>query len=201
MWCTAAPWATRRRGRRVARRAAGRCALERRRVASAVEPPAATVWDPSEFLDINMDEFAGPIPHVAPDWFFGGPVANIEATQSSGSQDVLNGRSCKTRLVGDVVSTPAALFAEPDALGAPARRYLVRRPTRPRRTVLQAWFALGQESVPPFPDCLRVDLEPLGGLLDTPTIVDHRAHHVQPVPWCEPRVGVLGFNVRHEPSV
>lgn len=60
-----------------------------------------------------MDELAGPVPHVAPDRFFGRSVATVEATEASTVQNVLDSRCCKTGLVGDVVSAPTTVAAQP----------------------------------------------------------------------------------------
>ena len=60
-------------------------------LSSAVDPPAAAVGDPCELLDVDVDEFAGPVPLVAPNRFaVGGPVAAVEPAQSLGAQDVLH---------------------------------------------------------------------------------------------------------------
>ena len=61
---------------------ANRGALARRRVAAAMCSPAA-VRDPSDLLDINMDQLTGTVPDIAPDGFCGCPVTLVESGHAS----------------------------------------------------------------------------------------------------------------------
>jgi hypothetical protein len=78
--------------------------------ASAVDPPAAPVRDAGEFLDIDMDQLAGPVPLVSAHRLpVGGTVAPIEPAEPGPTQDRLHGRGGEPGLMGDVTSAPAVL--------------------------------------------------------------------------------------------
>ena len=49
---------------------------------AAQDPMAAAVRDPAEFLDVDVDQFAGPVAFVAADDLSGGPVHERQAVQA-----------------------------------------------------------------------------------------------------------------------
>ncbi|GGV58374.1 hypothetical protein GCM10010245_91500 [Streptomyces spectabilis] len=53
---------------------------------------AAAVGDPAEFLDVDVDEFAGPLAFVAADDLPGGPVEEGQAVQAVTLRFILAGR-------------------------------------------------------------------------------------------------------------
>src|SRR6185436_2510120 len=57
---------------------------------------------------------------------------------------------------------------------------------------------LGEESVAPLAHRLRVDLEPLSGLLDRPMLIDDARHHPSTPLRGQRRVRVLPRSVGHE---
>jgi hypothetical protein len=84
-------------------------------VAAAVDPPAATVGDAGELLDIDVDELAGPFPLITTSPLgVGRPVTAIQPGESGLAQDRLHGRRSQAGLVSDVISTPPALLAHLD---------------------------------------------------------------------------------------
>jgi hypothetical protein len=79
-------------------------------VAAAVDLPAATVGDPSDLLDVDVDELARPVALIAHRWLgVLGPVASAESGESVGSEDLLHRGAGPADLVADVDSTPPTL--------------------------------------------------------------------------------------------
>jgi len=68
-----------------------------------------------------VDQLAGTVALVADDRSGGGPVADIEAADTVGTQDALHRRRGETDLVANVVGTPPALTPQLKDPGAHLR--------------------------------------------------------------------------------
>ncbi len=91
--------------------------------------PAAAVRDPGQLLDVDMDQFTGPVTLVSLDGFFDRTVTGVETTDTGLVQNSLPRRGRKTDLVSDVVSTPSPSETEVKT-PAPLRTWCpVRGPT------------------------------------------------------------------------
>ena len=68
--------------------------------------PPASGWEPGEFLDVDVDELAGPIALITADRWRSGPVTAVETTQALSAEDALHRRGSEADLMSDVVGTP-----------------------------------------------------------------------------------------------
>ncbi len=84
---------------------AGSCMAAVAIVASSVDAPPATVRDPRQLLDIDMDQLTRGVALIAHgQWLIGGSVASIQPTQPGTAQNVLHGRGRQPNLEPDVVA-------------------------------------------------------------------------------------------------
>ena len=83
-------------------------------VAASAGALPSTVGDPGDLLHLDMDELTRPVTLEATNWrSAGGAVTSIQPGQSFGTQDLLHRRRSEAELMGDVVSSPTPLLAEP----------------------------------------------------------------------------------------
>lgn len=97
---------------------ASRRAFHGRGLSAAVEAPTAAVGDCGDLLDVDVDQLTGPVALVADDRSGRCTVADVEATDTVGTQDALHRRRGETDFVANVVGAPPALspqFQNPDA--------------------------------------------------------------------------------------
>jgi hypothetical protein len=109
----------------------------------------ADAVDPAEFLDVDVDQFAGMRAFVAPDRF--GRFERAEPVEPQAAQDAADGGRREPELGGDLL---ARIALAPQRLHrrAGAGRGLPGRGMGPRGTVLKTGHAVGQEAVDPLAD-------------------------------------------------
>ncbi|PWG74289.1 hypothetical protein DF186_18665, partial [Enterococcus hirae] len=76
-------------------------------VAPAMDPPTATVGDPTELLDVDVDQLAGSVTHVA-DRLAGGPVEVRQSGAAVADQNLVGGRTGHAEIERQLVGTPPA---------------------------------------------------------------------------------------------
>ncbi len=90
---------------------AGAAALQ---AVAAVHAPAAAVAESADFLDVDVNEFAGPVAFITPDQLAGGPVEPGQPVQVMAGQHGMNGGGGHAQQRGE----PARSAFELDAQGA-----------------------------------------------------------------------------------
>ena len=166
-------------------------------------PGPAAVGYAGQFLDIDVDQLTRCFPLIPSDRFgVGGSVTPVQATHPSSVQDALDGRRGQPDLEGDVVSTPPALTAQAKHLNSQMLRCPVRRPPRPRRSILESLLSFGNKPVPPLTYRLGIDLEPGSGRFDGPTPINDATDHAAAPLHGKRRIRMLPprCSVSHEPS-
>jgi hypothetical protein len=110
----------------------------------------AAVGGPAELLDVDVDEFAGPVAFVAADDLPGGPVEVGQAVQTVPGQDPVGGRGGQSQDRADAGGAEFAGLAQPAHLGLGRRRGAVGCGARPAGAVVQALLALGPPAADPL---------------------------------------------------
>ncbi|GGZ00812.1 hypothetical protein GCM10010300_50790 [Streptomyces olivaceoviridis] len=107
-----------------------------------MDAPASAVGDAAEFLDVHVDELAGPAAFVAVDDLAAGPVHESQAVQNVPGQDPVHGRGGQAQDRADAGRAELAVLPQAaDAVFDCCCR-AVRRPVGPAGPVVQAGFAL-----------------------------------------------------------
>lgn len=117
---------------------------------AAQDAVAAAVGDPAEFLDVDVDEFAGPVSFVAADHGAGRTVEPGQPIETVPGQDPVDGRGGQTQ---DRADPGRAQLAGPTQVTDPCLdvgRGPVRRRARPAGPVVQPGLALGLPPAHPF---------------------------------------------------
>jgi hypothetical protein len=111
---------------------------------------AAAVRDPAELLDVDVEEFAGPVAFVAADDLAGGPVQVGQPVQAVADQDPVHGRGGQVQDRPEPCGTEFARLPEPADPGLHGRRSAVRCRAGTAGAVGEAFLALGPPAADPL---------------------------------------------------
>ncbi|NYI03534.1 hypothetical protein FHU37_000477 [Allostreptomyces psammosilenae] len=117
---------------------------------AAVDAPAASVGDVAEFLDVDVDEFAGAGAFVAADDPSGGAVHPGQAVHSVPGEDPVHGGGGHAHQWADPRRAELAFCAQGDHLRLDPGRGAMRRGPWPARPVEQAFQAFGPPPADPL---------------------------------------------------
>lgn len=111
---------------------------------------SAAVGDPAELLDVDVDEFAGPVAFVAADDLAGGPVQVGQPVQAVADQNAVHGRGGQAQDRADAGRAEFAGLPQPADLGLQGRRSAVWCRSGAAGAVGKARIALNSPPVNPL---------------------------------------------------
>ncbi|GAA4243018.1 hypothetical protein GCM10022255_000290 [Dactylosporangium darangshiense] len=109
----------------------------------------AAVGDVAEFLDVDMDELAGPVTFVAADVAGSGPVQTAQSRHAVAGQDPMHGGWVQPEQIGDAGRSPAAQDTHLDDASFGAGRGAARAAPGPAGAVAHPGFAVIAVAVGP----------------------------------------------------
>jgi hypothetical protein len=139
---------------------------------AAVDPPAATAWDPADLLDVDVDELAGPGRLDASHRLAGDAVEMVEAIHAVSGQDAVDGRGVHPDDAGDPGWAEPAAGAEGNDPPLSGRLGPSWRRGRARRAVLESGDAFSLVAAPPHVGAVAGDADRRGRVRDWPAAFD-----------------------------
>jgi hypothetical protein len=117
-------------------------------VGAAMHSPAAAGWDPPEFLDVHVDELAGPLGVDAANHVPGRPIHPRKSVESVAAPHAMHRRGRHPHDARDAGRAQVARLMQPNDAALPSRADLRRTPVRSAQAILQPVFAFGEPTSP-----------------------------------------------------
>src|SRR5262245_2313744 len=142
-------------------------------VTASVRSPAAAGRDAPQFLDVDLDEFAGTVVlDPSPDHGSGRPVHPRDPIETATAQDPMNRRGGQLENARDARRSQLAGLTQPLDLVLDVARGAGGHRTRPARAVHQTAIAFASPPSPPLVRGLARDPELVGDVRDRAALLD-----------------------------